>query len=361
MSKARQLADLGNQIDDGAITGSNMVINGAMTVAQRSSSVTGVTSNGYYTCDRMEVNVSNLGAYTVTQENDAPEGFVNSLKIDCTTADASPASSDYVFFTHKLEGQDLQHLKKGTSNALPVTLSFWVKSNMTGAYQFNLRDNDNVRYISASYTIDASGAWEYKTITLAGDTTGVLDNDANESLKLEWWLDSGSNFNSGTLNTSWTAASNANRNVGATVNIGDSTSNYWQITGVCLNVGDSAIDFPHDESYGDTLAKCQRYYEQIDHHTLYSYAAGNAAGVSGTFAYSPLFYSVKRAAPSITGNGNFVLYDGSDKTVSGVTFQHITPQVASFRLQSTGLAAGRAYKVQFHSSGTRTIQINAEL
>jgi hypothetical protein len=262
MSKARQLADLGNQVDDGAITGSNMVINGAMQVAQRSSSVTGVTSNGYYTCDRMEVNVSNLGAYTVTQENDAPEGFVNSLKIDCTTADASPASSDYVFFTHKLEGQDLQHLKKGTSNALPVTLSFWVKSNITGTYQFNLRDNDNVRYISASYTIDASGAWEYKTITLAGDTTGVLDNDANESLKLEWWLDSGSNFNSGTLNTSWAAASNANRNAGATVNIGDSTSNYWQITGVCLNVGDSAIDFPHDESYGETLAKCQRFYYQ---------------------------------------------------------------------------------------------------
>lgn len=329
MSKARQLADLGNQVDDGAITGSNMVINGAMQVAQRSSSVTGVTSNGYYTCDRMEVNVSNLGAYTVTQENDAPEGFVNSLKIDCTTADASPASSDYVFFTHKLEGQDLQHLKKGTSNALPVTLSFWVKSNMTGTYQFNLRDNDNVRYISASYTIDASGAWEYKTITLAGDTTGVLDNDANESLKLEWWLDSGSNFNSGTLNTSWAAASNANRNAGATVNIGDSTSNYWQITGVCLNVGDSAIDFPH-ESYGDTLAKCQRYFERqtgID-------GIGVSSSASNCYG-GALRYNFKRTTPTISirdsgGTANKITWN-----TAGVSGENVSSSVTSTTISAT--------------------------
>jgi len=312
-TKARKLADLGNQVDDGAITGSNMVINGGMTVAQRSSSVTGVTTNGYRTCDRMEVNINNLGTYIVTQENDAPEGLANSLKIDCTVADASPATSDYVFLAHKLEGQNLQNLKKGTSNALPVTLSFWVKSNMTGTYQFNLRDTDNVRYISASYTVNASGAWEYKTITLAGDTTGALDNDANESLKLEWWLDSGSNFNSGTLNTSWTAASNVNRNAGTTVNIGDSTSNYWQITGVCLNVGDSAIDFPHDESYGDTLAKCQRYYHSSDEAnswiTAFDVTSGNT--YYGTIQLSPTM----RANPTITfSNESHTNFDGLNVT-----------------------------------------------
>ena len=304
-TKARKLADLGNQVDDGAITGSNMVINGAMTVAQRSSSVTGVTNSGYRTCDRMEVNIKNLGTYTVTQENDAPEGFSNSLKIDCTVADASPASSDYVFFTHKLEGQNLQHLKKGTSNALPVTLSFWVKSNMTGTYQVNARDQDNVRYISASYTVNASGAWEYKTITLAGDTTGALDNDANESLKLEWWLDSGSNFNSGTLNTSWTAASNVNRNAGTTVNIGDSTSNYWQITGVCLNVGDSAIDFPH-ESYGDTLAKCQRYFTINSVGYTLNEGVGVAYSASAIRGQLQTFPVTMRTSPSIViGNGDY--------------------------------------------------------
>ena len=296
MSKARQLADLGNQVDDGAVTGTNMVVNGGMTVAQRSSSVTGVTTAGYRTCDRMEVNINNLGTYTVTQENDAPEGLANSLKIDCTVADASPASSDYVFFAHKLGGQNLQNLKKGTSDALPVTLSFWVKSNMTGTYQVNARDQDNVRYISASYTVDASGSWEYKTITLAGDTTGVLDNDANESLKLEWWLDSGSNFNSGTLNTSWTAASNANRNAGATVNIGDSTSNYWQITGVCLNVGDSAIGFPH-ESFAETLARCRRYFE-VNAENME--ILGSSGAVYGIAAYGPWQFQVeKRANPTV--------------------------------------------------------------
>jgi len=319
MSKARQLADLGNQVDDGAITGSNMVVNGGMTVAQRSSSVTGVTTAGYRTCDRMEVNINNLGTYTVTQENDAPEGFANSLKIDCTVADASPASSDYVFFAHKLEGQNLQHLKKGTSDALPVTLSFWVKSNMTGTYQVNARDQDNVRYISASYTVNASGAWEYKTITLAGDTTGALDNDANESLKLEWWLDSGSNFNSGTLNTSWTAANNANRNAGTTVNIGDSTSNYWQITGVCLNVGDSAIDFPH-ESYGETLAKCQRYFELIEtsyknSSTGYLTNHGNGSWVGPQFN----FKVTKRSNPLISDLGTFSWRRASYRNASATT------------------------------------------
>ena len=363
MSKARQLADLGNQVDDGAITGSNMVINGAMQVAQRSSSVTGVTSSGYYTCDRMEVNVSNLGAYTVTQENDAPEGFVNSLKIDCTTADASPASSDYVFFTHKLEGQDLQHLKKGTSNALPVTLSFWVKSNMTGTYQFNARDQDNVKYISASYTVNFAGTWEYKTITLAGDTTGVLDNDANESLKLEWWLDSGSNFNSGTLNTSWAAASNANRNAGATVNIGDSTSNYWQITGVCLNVGDSAIDFPH-ESYGETLAKCQRYYEQLE------YVSGIIFGVGYNESTSSArgiinFATTKRAAPTVTQNGasNFAnVSTGNTAAANSLTFDNSSIYNTRYICTSsnTALLDGGASNLQRYQN-TPIIKIDAEL
>jgi hypothetical protein len=302
MSKARGLADLGNAYDDGALSNRNLIINGAMQVAQRGTSVTGVTTNGYRTCDRMEINVSNLGTYTLTQESDGPDGFSNSLKIDCTTADASPASSDYVFLAHKIEGQNLQHLKKGTANALPVTVSFWVKSNMTGTYQFNARDNDNVRYVSATYTVNAADTWEYKTLTLAGDTTGALDNDANESLKLEWWLDSGSNFNSGSTNTSWAAASNANRNSSTTVNIGDSTSNYFQITGVQLEVGDTATPFEH-RSYGDELARCQRYYE-TGHHASYGYGAHTGGGYCQRS--TNVDYKVeKRAVPTTTtGAGN---------------------------------------------------------
>jgi hypothetical protein len=272
MSKARQLADLGNQVDDGAITGSNMVVNGAMTVAQRGTSVAGVTNTQYSTVDRFEF-VGNIGTRTNTQETDAPSGFSNSLKVEITTAETPPASGDYLTVEYKMEGQDLQHLKKGTADAVPVTVSFWVKSNVTGTYILEFDDNDNARNINKSYTVNASATWEYKTITFEGDTTGVLDNNNAFSARLIWWLDAGSAFRGGTLATSWEATQSIDR-VEGNVSLGATVGNYFQITGVCLNVGDSAIDFPH-ESYGDELQRCQRYYYQDDtaNHFLRSFYA----------------------------------------------------------------------------------------
>tara|TARA_B110000208_G_scaffold95854_1_gene120131 strand:- start:958 stop:2142 length:1185 start_codon:yes stop_codon:yes gene_type:complete len=346
----------------------NLIINGAMQVAQRGASETGVNTGGYYTCDRMEINISSLGTYTVTQEADAPEGFVNSFKVDCTTADASPSSSNYVFFTHKIEGQNLQHLKKGTANALPVTLSFWVKSNMTGTYQFNARDNDNVRYISASYTINVADTWEYKTLLIAGDTTGAPDNDANESLKLEWWLDSGSNFNSGSLNTSWTAASNANRNVGTTVNIGDSTSNYWQLTGVQLELGKVATPFEH-RSYGEELAACQRYYwRAVD---VPSNTGNNRYGFYDASPYqtSPTVYGVlkfpvrMRAAPSftVTNLSSFRMRYGNDLTPTSYNLHGTMNEFYAMPtfVAPTNIAAGRHGWVEAMANATASF--DAEL
>jgi len=304
MSKARQLADLGNQVDDGAITGSNMVINGAMNVAQRSSSVTGNGSSGYLTCDRWKVS-GGMGTRTVTQQADAPEGFYNSYKIEITTAETSPSAGTSLAFEQRMEGQNLQMLKKGTSNALPITISFWVKSNKTGTYILEIDDNDNSRNINKSYTVSSSGVWEYKTITFEGDTTGSLDNDNAHSLRLFFWLDAGSNFRGGTLATSWESTTNANRADG-NVTFADTVGNTWQITGVCLNVGDSAIDFPH-ERYGDTLAKCQRYFEKsfsssvtpaaqvsTADRTVVTAFTSSAAGLSITYN------TTKRAAPSVT-------------------------------------------------------------
>ena len=260
MSKARQLADLGNQIDDGAITGSNIIVNGAMNVAQRSSSVTGATNNGYYTCDRFKVQIGNIGTYTVDQSTDAPNGFSNSWKISCTTADASPAAGDYLLLNHFIEGQDLQSLGFGTSGAKALTMSFWVKSNKAGNASFEVeQSNNSAKMVGFQYTINATDTWEYKTISIPADTAGVINNDNNKGLQINWWLNGGSNFTSGSHNSTWTAFALGDTNP-SNLGIGGSTSDYWQITGVCLNVGDSAIDFPHDESYGDTLAKCQRYY-----------------------------------------------------------------------------------------------------
>ena len=365
MSKARQLADLGNVYDDGALSNRSVVVNGGMTVAQRGTSSTGVTSNGYRTCDRMEVNVNNLGTYTVTQESDAPEGFANSLKIDCTTADASPATSDYVFLAHKLEGQNLQHLKKGTASALPVTLSFWVKSNMTGTYQFNARDVDNVRYISASYTINAADTWEYKTLLIAGDTTGALDNDANESLKLEWWLDSGSNFNSGTLNTSWTAADNVNRNVATTVNIGDSTSNYWQITPIQLEIGDTATPFEH-RSYGDELARCQRYFQSVYDSAMSAIAAGRGASGGDAVVIAVPIPVALRASPTVASSGTYYVYDHDSRTSStpsSVTVSNYPTNgsIIALYLSFSGIVCDDDRVNLISSLGATTLTLDAEL
>jgi len=346
----------------------NMIINGAMQVAQRGTSSTSYSSTSEYpTCDRLEVNVNNLGVYTATQETDSPEGFSNSFKLACTTADASPASSDYVFCAYKFEGQDVQHLKKGTSGAEYVTLSFYVKSNLTGTFQVNLRDSDNSRFVSSSYTISASSTWEYKTITFVGDTTGVLDNDANESLKVEWWLDSGTNFNTGSLNTSWASADNTNRNAGTTVNIGDSTSNFWQITGVQLEVGSQATPFEH-LSYGETEKLCQRYYyKQADGSENSNQSVGVAFMESSSVVVCCIDLPTSmRASPSNVSSSvtdGFQFYrNASADNFTDTYIANSHPNIFTFfnHTQVSG-TAGQAGSIKLNSSATSFIAVDAEL
>jgi hypothetical protein len=297
MSKARQLADLGNVYDDGALSNRNMVINGGMTISQRNDS-TGVTGAGYYGPDRYRFTVGSagVGTYTISQSTDAPSGFGYSYKIDCTTADASPDATDAVFIATRFEGQDLQKLKKGTADAASVTLSFWVKSNLTGTYQANLFDLDNTRIIGSTYTISVAGTWEYKTITFAGDTSGAFSNDNGLSLQVEWALDGGTSYTSGAVPTSWEATSNADRAAGLTVNLADNTANYWQITGVQLEIGDSSTPFEH-RSYADQLQACQRYYNSIHAHYLTYYTS--------TSCISDVTYPVTmRTSPVVTIGSN---------------------------------------------------------
>jgi hypothetical protein len=238
----------------------NIIINGDMSIAQRGTSASSIASNGYHSCDRWRYAESSSAVVTISQATDVPtgQGFAKSFKVDCTTADASLGAAEYVLLQQKIEGQNLQYLKKGTSSAESLTLSFWVKSTKTGTFIAMLYDRDNTRQIAKSYTVSSADTWEKKTITFAGDTSGTLDNDNASSLELWLWLGVGSDYSSGTLATSWETETAANQAVGQ-VNAVDSTSNNFLITGIQLEAGTTASDFeflPVDVN----LQRCQRYF-----------------------------------------------------------------------------------------------------
>jgi hypothetical protein len=273
----------------------NLIINGDMQVAQRGTSVASLTTSGYRTVDRFNFAVGSLGTWTMSQENDAPtgSGFRNSVKLLCTTADASPASSDTALLYQPIEGQNLQAVKKGTAAAEQLTLSFWVKANVTGTYIAELFDENNSRQVSKSYTISASGTWERKVITFPVDTTGAFNNDNGASLSLIWWFASGSNFNSGTLNTVWNSSTNANRAVGQ-VNVAAATNNYWQVTGVQLEVGDTATPFEF-KNVTQELQECYRYYYKHLGANLHAGSYSSGVWIGNAQNIVPM-----RVAPTVT-------------------------------------------------------------
>jgi hypothetical protein len=288
-----------------------LIINGDMAVAQRATSTSSITSDGFHTLDRFQTHISSLGTWTQSQDTDVPsgQGFANSLKMDCTTADASPSAGDFCIIRTKFEGQDLQLFKKGTSNAEKFTLAFWVKSSKTGTHIVELFDIDNSRTVSQAYTISSADTWEKKVVNFPADTTGAFGDDNGRSLDIQFWLGTGTTYSSGTLQTTWAGQTNANRAVGQ-VNLADSTSNNWYITGLQLEVGEYTSStlppFQH-ESYEDNLQRCQRYYEK-------SFEQGTtpAAGTSapdgrvfgswdGASARTQIdFATTKRASPTVT-------------------------------------------------------------
>ena len=303
----------------------NIVINGDMQIAQRSTSVASITTTGYYTLDRWYLGFDSLGTWTMSQSTDVPSGygFAKSLKLDCTTADASPAGGDYMVLAQKFEGQNLQYLKKGTANAVSLTASFWVKSTKTGTFICELNDLDNSRSISKSYTVSVSNTWEFKTITFAGDTTGAFDNDSSASLEINWFLGAGSNTTSGTLQTSWGTRTAANIAVGQ-VNIADSTSNDFLITGVQLEAGTSATDFeflPYDVS----LNRCYRYYyKRISIDPYGPLAQGMQIGASNMMiqGYHPI---TMRTSPTMAIGGTWIYEAGTNNGTWSITGQRSNP------------------------------------
>jgi len=288
----------------------NIIINGDMSVAQRGTSESSVSSiNGYNTVDRMILRVNGIGTWTMSQDTDTPtgQGFANSFKMDCTAATASPTAGATLMFRQRIEGQNLQYLKKGTSTAESVTLSFWVKSNKTGTYTAEIVDVDNNRSISKTYTIDSASTWEKKTITFAGDTTGTLDNDNAYSFELVLWLGAGSDFTSGTLNTSWNTVVNANRVSSSQVNLADNTANDWAMTGVQLEANTTATSY-NFEPFDVNLARCQRYFQKsynttVDPGTSTNTGMTSTARIQNTVSNRPVnvhFRPIMRTTPTVT-------------------------------------------------------------
>ena len=304
-----------------------LIINGDMDIAQRSTSVTAVTTEGYKTCDRFKLNGTVSGAeLTIIQEalssgNAYDDGFRTAWRADCTTATA-PASGERLELQYKMEAQDCQLFKSGTSNAQKFTLSFWVKSSYTGATTVNLFNGDaSSRFIGATYTISVADTWEKKVLNYAADTSSGFNNDNGIGLYIVFGLAGGSNYTSGSTPSAWQTYSDADVYPGGTPALSSNTANDWAVTGVQFEVGEytsSTIPPFQHESYGDNLARCQRYYN------IFGNAAnkpiGMAAFYSTTAAYvGPLTYPVEmRASPTITITGG----SGDAEATAGFAINH---------------------------------------
>ena len=346
MSKAAELANLiGNINAGGGGANKNAIINGAMSVARRATSSTGLgasstsstTSTRYKVCDRwgFETNAGD-GRFTMSQDTSVPtgKGFANSLKFDCTTADTSIATGELLILQQRIEGQNLQAFAKGTSEAKPFALSFYAKTNASKTYVAELFDIDNSRHVGKTFTVGTS--WAKHEITFPADTTGAFDDNNGRSLDFNIWLHGGATYTGGTLGTTWQAEDADDRAAG----IGSfysSTDNTFFITGVQLEVGQNPTEFEH-EPYEASLRKCERYFHIV--HQDYdgggsgsddtSFSNYTALGIGSHFTGArPIanyyFPQPMRAIPTLavnfgsSGNQGFIGYTNNTTDYIGTT------------------------------------------
>ena len=343
MSKAAELAALiGSQT---ALSNRNLIINGAMQVAQRGTSAVAAGAGTYPSIDRFKAWESSDGAFTVEQSTTAPAGFTTSLKAQVTTADTSLAAAQYAQLSQQIEAQNLQQLDYGTNNAKTITLSFHVRSSKTGSYSITIYKDDTTTYLfSKSYTIDSADTWEKKTITITPDSNikasgGAIANDNGIGFYVFWNLAGGTTYDDATDNA-W--SSNTNHiHTSSQVNWLDSTSNNFYLTGVQLEVGEVATAFEH-EDVSTTLAKCQRYFSKsgllatVPADTSDANTVTTAIDMSAGLLRTPTitFPVPMRAAPTVTAleegalgggsSGQWSYYQAGTWTYGAFSPTHIT-------------------------------------
>jgi len=369
MSKAAELAALiGSQT---ALSNRNLIINGAMQVAQRGTSF---TSTGH-TLDRMQMLTANTDnvAFTTTQSSTAPDGFANSLKVDITTAETTLDSNELFRLLYKIEGQDLQHLNYGSSAATSATLSFYVRSNVTGVYTVEFRLNAaGTSTITKQYTISSADTWERKELTLPANTATAIDNDNTNGLEISFALAAGSNFTTGSLGTSWASTATASRYAGQAANVMSSTSNEWYITGIQLELGEQATPFEH-EPYAVTLRKAQRYHYRRDI-TIYDVAAMGGVNSTNRGAYLLNIPTAMRAKPSCSQGSNIQCWYSAGGAVTAqdnLVVVYMDNDATEFNqvyimadANATLASVGHPLALtSFHSSGTADshVSLDAEL
>ena len=354
--KAKVTANGLQDADGNSITGGmyrNLIINGDMRIDQRNTSQTG---NGY-SVDRWAIYDNTSATYTLAQDAEAPTNFINSLKFTTTGTDTSIGSTEQCVIYHQIEGNNIADLNWGTANAKTVTLSFWVRSSLTGTFAGSLGNNGYARCYPFTYTISSADTWEQKTITITGDTTGTWLTTNGIGISLRLAIAAGSSFEG--TSGAW-ASSNLFSVSGATNVVGTASSTFY-ITGVQLEVGSGASDFeflPVDVQ----LARCQRYYEILTISTNYRGWVGqgwSTANVAGVLNYKV----TKRAAPTVSSSGTFECANASfGVNLSGsVSFTGATiDQVGADFATSSGLTVGQAAMIH-GASGGALVTFSAEL
>ena len=352
MSKAAELANLiGNINAGGGGVNRNVIINGAMNVAQRGTSSTGIgASSGYFTCDRWKITTGNTaGRLTMTQDSSAPSGFANSIKLDCTTADTSIAADEITILGQSLEGQNVQAFAKGTSDAKPFVVSFYVKGNASATYVAELYDHDNTRNITQAFSVTTD--WARVELTFPADTTGALDDDNAASLTFQIWIHAGSTYSGGTFaDNTWGSVTQANRYAGSRTSFFDSTDRTFFLTGVQLEVGQNPTEFEHINNFGEELARCQRYYQRWQANTQYDSVCTGSMYADTTWLGDFRLAPEMRAEPTFSSNGTFkVNASGSDMDASSIVLNRATPQI--MQIQCTTTDANRIGQSAFLRAG----------
>ena len=365
MSKAAELAALiGSQ---SALSNRNLIINGAMQVAQRGTSAT-VSDNsneGYSTLDRwfLNFNAGPGGALDFSQSTDAPDGFANSIKLACSTADATHTGTENIHLVQYIEAQNLQQLAYGSSNSKSITVSWYMKAvNFSGPITLAFETVDGTaEYYAVSKTPTSS--WARYSATIPGSSSATINNDNGVGLRVKFVLagTSSGTYAASSDSTAWsTTRADYRDDIG---NLVSSTSNEFYITGVQLEVGETATPFEH-EPYGVTLQKAQRYYFKFLEGSSKEIGVGwyyNNTHVSFMFRY-PTTMRATPTATDTTGTNYYIVYrNNTSDAFNSVSFENgSTEQFSAYNNTDISGTAGQAGIVRSNNASAK-IEFDAEL